>query len=110
MHAIRESKVVKKQNEYIKDLKRKKSNFALVHTEAFVRGMRDSGYKSPLTALADLIDKMSRVKAGEGLWINSRCIKRIAHFVEFPPLSLSFSLSLSLLKFLLMLSLCHLLF
>ena len=53
-----------RQHEYVEGLKKHgDGNFALVATEAFVRGMRDSGYKSTATALNEFIDNSEQADA-----------------------------------------------
>ena len=47
---------LKAQRNYVNDLRTKGFNYTLVAAEAFVRGMRDSGYRSTATALDDIID------------------------------------------------------
>ncbi|MBV9783702.1 MAG: ATP-binding protein [Acidisphaera sp.] len=44
------------QQQYVSELRRKKFKFGLTVGEAFVRGIRDIGYKSTGTALDELID------------------------------------------------------
>ena len=53
---------LKSQREYGEQLALKGSEFALVAAEAFVRGIRDIGYKSTATALDELID--NSIQAG----------------------------------------------
>lgn len=50
------------QREYIKQLKLEGFGFELVAAEAFIRGIRDIGYKSTATALDELID--NSIQAG----------------------------------------------
>jgi hypothetical protein len=47
---------VEAQKKYVEELKRRKFKFGLTVGEAFVRGIRDIGYKSTATALDELID------------------------------------------------------
>ncbi len=54
---------LKTMREYVKGLTEKQNGFHLVAVEAFVRGMRDSGYKSTATALEDLIDNSFEANA-----------------------------------------------
>lgn len=52
------------QHKYVEDLKSKgEVGFSLVATEAFVDGMRDSGYKSTATAIDELIDNAIQANA-----------------------------------------------
>ncbi len=52
------------QKKYVEELKRKKFKFGLTVGEAFVRGIRDIGYKSTATALDELIDNAMQSDAG----------------------------------------------
>lgn len=54
---------LKKQREFVAKLKEKNFTYPLVATEAFVRGMRDSGYKSTATALRELVDNALQAQA-----------------------------------------------
>ncbi len=52
------------QHKYVEDLKSKgEMGFSLVATEAFVEGMRDSGYKSTATAIDEFIDNAIQAAA-----------------------------------------------
>lgn len=51
------------QKRYISELRRKKFKFGLTVGEAFVRGIRDIGYKSTGTALDELIDNAKQAGA-----------------------------------------------
>jgi hypothetical protein len=53
---------VQRQQDYVKSLEQKAFDFGLVISEAFVKSMRDIGYKSTATALAEEID--NSVEAG----------------------------------------------
>ena len=49
-----------KQHEYVEELKKKgDASFSLIAAEAFVEGMRDSGYKSTGTAIDEFIERYS---------------------------------------------------
>jgi hypothetical protein len=50
------SEDLKRQREYVSKLKASGFDFSLVLADAFVKGMRDIGYKSTATALNELID------------------------------------------------------
>ena len=53
---------LKKQADYVKKQKLKNNaGMGLVFAEAFLRGMRDLGYKSPGTALDELVDNSNPV-------------------------------------------------
>ncbi len=55
---------LKRQHEYAEELKQKGDEaFDLVATEAFVRGMRDSGYKSTATAIFEFIDNSEQAES-----------------------------------------------
>ena len=55
---------LKKQAEYVKNQKAKKNAGAgLVFAEAFLRGMRDLGYKGPDTAIDELVDNAIQANA-----------------------------------------------
>src|SRR5438445_10496906 len=47
---------VERQREYVKTQKSKGNGLGLVFADAFLRGMRDIGYKSPAWALAEEAD------------------------------------------------------
>lgn len=51
------------QKQYVSELRRKKFKFGLTVGEAFVRGIRDIGYKSTGTALDELIDNAKQAGA-----------------------------------------------
>lgn len=52
------------QHQYVEDLKAKgEVGFSLVATEAFVEGMRDSGYRSTATAIDEFIDNAIQAAA-----------------------------------------------
>ena len=51
------------QKQYVSELRRKKFKFGLTVGEAFVRGIRDIGYKSTGTALDELIDNARQAGA-----------------------------------------------
>ncbi len=53
---------LQRQRQYIEKLKQMDFNFGIVVADAFVRGMRDIGYKSNATALNELID--NAIQAG----------------------------------------------
>ena len=61
MNAILTSVAAQKQ--YVSELRRKKFKFGLTVGEAFVRGIRDIGYKSTGTALDELIDNARQAGA-----------------------------------------------
>lgn len=61
MNAILPSVAAQKQ--YVSELRRKKFKFGLTVGEAFVRGIRDIGYKSTGTALDELIDNAKQAGA-----------------------------------------------
>ncbi|MGH9643361.1 MAG: ATP-binding protein, partial [Terriglobales bacterium] len=54
---------VQEQADYVAELKRKKFKFGLTVGEAFVRSIRDLGYKSTGTALDELIDNSKQAGA-----------------------------------------------
>jgi hypothetical protein len=54
---------VERQREYVKMQKRKGNGLGLVFADAFLRGMRDIGYKSPAWALAEEIDNSFQAAA-----------------------------------------------
>ena len=56
---------VEAQKQYVADLRRKKFKFGLTVGEAFVRGIRDIGYKSTGTALDELIDNARQAGASK---------------------------------------------
>src|ERR1041384_4012122 len=65
-----------RQREYVSGLKKINFDFGLVLANAFVRGMRDIGYKSNATAVNELIDnsiqaEASKVHVAFGYPINS---------------------------------------
>jgi hypothetical protein len=51
------------QREYVNKLQQQRFDFGLVFENAFVRGMRDIGYKSTATALNELIDNSIQAEA-----------------------------------------------
>ena len=54
-----------RQHAYIEDLKKRgEASFSLVAAEAFVEGMRDSGYRSTGTAIDELLDNAIQAQAG----------------------------------------------
>ncbi len=54
-----------RQHKYVEELKKKgDASFSLVAAEAFVEGMRDSGYKSTGTAIDEFIDNSMQAQAG----------------------------------------------
>jgi hypothetical protein len=54
-----------RQHKYVEELKKKgDASFSLVAAEAFVAGMRDSGYKSTGTALDEFVDNAMQAQAG----------------------------------------------
>src|SRR5579871_3957347 len=53
---------IDRQREYVKAQKRKGKGLGVVFADAFLRGMRDLGYKSPAWALAEQID--NAIQAG----------------------------------------------
>ena len=55
---------LRKQAEYVEHQKAKKNaGMGLVFAEAFLRGMRDLGYKSPATAMDELVDNSIQANA-----------------------------------------------
>ncbi len=55
---------LKRQEDYIEKQKSKKnSGMGLVFADAFLRGMRDLGYKSPATAIDELVDNSIQANA-----------------------------------------------
>src|SRR5437660_4131231 len=54
-----------RQREYVSDLVVRKFDFGLVLANAFVRGMRDIGYKSNATAVNELIDNSIQAEASK---------------------------------------------
>jgi hypothetical protein len=55
---------LRKQAEYVERQKAKKNaGMGLVFAEAFLRGMRDLGYKSPATAIDELVDNSIQANA-----------------------------------------------
>ena len=55
---------VQAQEQYVEEQKRKQVKFGLTTGAAFVRGIRDLGYKSTATALDELIDNAEQANAG----------------------------------------------
>lgn len=53
---------LQRQRDYVKELEEKKFEYGLVLANAFVKGMRDIGYKSTAFALDELID--NAIQAG----------------------------------------------
>jgi hypothetical protein len=51
------------QRDYVKRLKAQGFKFPLIAAESFVRGMRDSGYRSTATAINELIDNAIQAQA-----------------------------------------------
>jgi hypothetical protein len=47
---------ITRQAEYVNNQKRQSHGFGVVFAEAFIRGMRDLGYKDPAWAMAEMID------------------------------------------------------
>jgi hypothetical protein len=56
---------LQQQKKYVEDLKRKKFNFGLTVGDAFVRGIRDIGYKHTGTALDEQIDNAYQAGADQ---------------------------------------------
>lgn len=55
---------IEQQEEYVESLQSKGQNsFSLVAAEAFVEGMRDSGYRSTATALYEMVDNAEEAEA-----------------------------------------------
>lgn len=54
---------LQRQREFIEDLKKKGFHYPLIAADAFVRGMRDSGYKSTATAIDELVDNAIQAQA-----------------------------------------------
>ena len=59
------SKDLQRQRDYVGQLTASGFQFSLVAASAFVRGMRDSGYKSTATALDELVDNAIQGQADE---------------------------------------------
>lgn len=53
------------QREHIEDLRRKGFVYPLIAAQSFVRGMRESGYKSTATAIDEFIDNSIQAQADE---------------------------------------------
>ena len=56
---------LQQQKKYVEELKRKKFNFGLTVGDAFVRGIRDIGYKHTGTALDEQIDNSYQAGADQ---------------------------------------------
>jgi len=54
---------VDRQRKYVREQKKKGDGLGVVFADAFLRGMRDLGYKSPAWALAELIDNSFQAAA-----------------------------------------------
>jgi hypothetical protein len=54
---------IERQREYVKAQKKKGKALGLVFADAFLRGMRDVGYKSPAWAMAEMIDNAFQAAA-----------------------------------------------
>jgi hypothetical protein len=54
---------IDRQREYVRTLKEKGRGLGVVFADAFLRGMRDIGYKNPAWALAELIDNAFQAAA-----------------------------------------------
>jgi hypothetical protein len=54
---------LQQQHDYVAKLNREGFSFPLIAAEAFVRGMRESGYKSTATAINELIDNAIQAQA-----------------------------------------------
>src|SRR5438045_4106081 len=54
---------LQRQRDYVKRVQRTGAKYPLVAAESFVRGMRDSGYKSTATAIDELIDNGIQAQA-----------------------------------------------
>jgi hypothetical protein len=54
---------IERQREYVKAQKKKGKALGLVFADAFLRGMRDVGYKSPAWAIAEMIDNAFQAAA-----------------------------------------------
>ncbi len=61
---VQEQTETEKQDEYIKKLDKDGAGFDLVIGEAFIRGMRDIGYKHTGTAIDEIVD--NAIEAGAG--------------------------------------------
>lgn len=59
------SEDLQKQREFISKIHERNFDFGIVISEAFVRGMRDLGYKSTGTALDELIDNAIQAEASQ---------------------------------------------
>ncbi|HEX5759535.1 MAG TPA: ATP-binding protein [Thermoanaerobaculia bacterium] len=53
------------QRKFVKELNKRGFSYPLIAAEAFVRGMRDSGYKSTATALDEFIDNAIQAQADQ---------------------------------------------
>jgi predicted CopG family antitoxin len=64
--AVKKSMIVEtvdRQVEYIKEAKKKNKGLGIVFADAFLRGMRDLGYKDPAWAVAEIIDNAIQAAA-----------------------------------------------
>src|SRR5262245_52940356 len=52
-----------RQRRYVAEQKQKRTAQSIIFVDAFLRGMRDLGYKSPVWALAELIDNAVQAAA-----------------------------------------------
>ena len=59
------SEDLESQRRYVSELEKRGDDFPLVAAESFVRGMRDSGYKSTATALNEFIDNSIQAQADQ---------------------------------------------
>lgn len=59
------SEDLERQRRFVKDLNEHGFSYPLIAAEAFVRGMRDSGYKSNATALDEFVDNAIQAQADQ---------------------------------------------
>lgn len=57
------SEDLERQRKFVKELNERGFSYPLIAAEAFVRGMRDSGYKSTATALDEFVDNAIQAQA-----------------------------------------------
>src|SRR5258706_427060 len=57
------SEDLQSQDTYVEKLEQQHFSYPLIAAESFVRGMRESGYKSTATALDELIDNAIQAQA-----------------------------------------------
>ena len=59
------SEDLERQRQYVSELEKRGADFPLVAAESFVRGMRDSGYKTTATAIDEFIDNAVQAQADQ---------------------------------------------